>query len=166
MTTAARFREAPRIARPARAPSGIGDARDRSEGNDFIPRIAHTVLDSTTGYAAIIRAGHHHLTADEPASLGGTDTGPAPYQLLLSGLAACTAITLRMVAERKGWALGTIHVDLELHKDTEDSTGRIAGGVSFSQPLSDEQRAKLTAVVAKTPVTRSSSWRSRSRSRG
>jgi len=74
-------------------------------------RIAHTTLDSETGYACVIHAGRHQLTADESTARGGTDTGPAPYQLLLSGLAACTAITLRMVAARKGWKLGSIHVD-------------------------------------------------------
>jgi len=80
-------------------------------------RIAHTTLDSETGYACVIHAGRHELTADESTAHGGTDTGPAPYQLLLSALAACTAITLRMVAARKGWELGSIHVDVELHKD-------------------------------------------------
>src|SRR6267378_2187750 len=84
-----------------------------------MPRIAHALLDSETGYAAVIRAGRHELTADEPSLRGGTDTGPAPYELLLASLAACTAITLRMVAARKGWELGSIHVDLELHKDAE-----------------------------------------------
>lgn len=118
-----------------------------------MPRIAHTVLDSAAGYAASIRAGHHPLTADESASLGGTDTGPSPYELLLSGLAACTAITLRMVADRKGWSLGAIHVDLEFHRDDERSTGRITRVVSFAEPLTDEQRHKLAEVAEKTPVT-------------
>ncbi|HYS74507.1 MAG TPA: OsmC family protein, partial [Burkholderiales bacterium] len=88
------------------------------------------------------------------ASRGGTDTGPSPYELLLAGLGACTAITLRMYAERKGWQLGTIHVDLELHKDDEGDTGRIARVVSFSAPLQPEQRARLAEIAEKTPVTR------------
>lgn len=117
-------------------------------------RIAHAVLDSASGYAATIRTGKHHLHADEPTALGGTDSGPAPYQLLLSGLAACTAITLRMYAERKSWTLGAIHVDLELHKETPDSTGHIRRVVSFGVALTDEQRAKLSEIVEKTPVTK------------
>jgi putative redox protein len=80
-------------------------------------RVSHVVLDSKSRYACTLHARRHTLTADEPHSNGGTDTGPAPYDLLLSGLAACTAITLRMYAERKGWELGEIHVDLFLYYD-------------------------------------------------
>ena len=53
-----------------------------------MPRIAHAVLDSAAGYATAVRAGRHPLNADEPASRGGTDTGPSPYELLLAGLGA------------------------------------------------------------------------------
>jgi putative redox protein len=117
-----------------------------------MPRVAHTTLDSETGYACVIRAGRHQLTADEATAHGGTDTGPAPYQLLLSGLAACTAITLRMVAARKGWELGSIHVDVELHKD--DGTDRIVRAITLTAPLNGEQRAALADIVEKTPVTK------------
>jgi putative redox protein len=117
-------------------------------------RISHVVLDSKSRYACTLHARRHALTADEPHSNGGTDTGPAPYDLLLSGLAACTAITLRMYAERKGWELGEIHVDLELYKDAETGKDRIARVVSFSAPLNPEQRAKIADVVERTPVTK------------
>jgi putative redox protein len=119
-----------------------------------VKRIAHTVLDSAQGLSAQIQNGRHRLTADEPVAVGGADAGPSPYQLLLSSLAACTAMTLRMYADRKGWTLGNVHVDVELHKDTEDSTGSIKRVVSFSAPLSAEQREKLAAIAEKTPVTR------------
>jgi len=118
-----------------------------------MPRIAHTLLDSETGYACIIRAGRHALTADESTARGGTDTGPAPYQLLLSGLAACTAITLRMVAARKGWEVGSIHVDVELHKD-EGGTDRIMRAITLTAPLDDRQKATLADIAEKTPVTK------------
>ena len=117
-------------------------------------RIAHTVLESTQGYAVTQRVRTHTLHADEPVSSGGTDTGPTPYELVLAGLAACTAITLRMYAQRKGWELGTLKIDAELHKDTPDSTGRIARMISFGAPLSDEQRQRLAEIAEKTPVTR------------
>jgi putative redox protein len=117
-------------------------------------RVAHTVLDSTEHYVGNIKNGRHTLTSDEPVVLGGTDGGSSPYQLLLSGLAACTAATLRMYADRKGWKLGAIHVDLELHKENEEDTGTITRLISFSEPLSDEQRTKLAAIAEKTPVTR------------
>jgi putative redox protein len=116
-------------------------------------RIAHTSLDSETGYACAIHAGRHGLTADESTARGGTDTGPAPYQLLLSGLAACTAITLRMVAARKGWELGSIHVDVELHKD-EGGADRIVRAITLTAPLNDQQRATLADIAEKTPVTK------------
>ena len=117
-------------------------------------RIAHTSLDSETGYACAIHAGRHGLTADESTARGGTDTGPAPYQLLLSGLAACTAITLRMVAVRKGWELGSIHVDLEPHKDAEGGGDRITRAISLTGPLNDRQKATLADVAERTPVTK------------
>ena len=121
---------------------------------DDMTRIAHAVLDSETGYACVIRAGRHQLTADESVSRGGTDTGPAPYQLLLSGLAACTAITLRMVAARKGWELGPIHIDVELDKDPEGVADRITRIVSLAGPLNDQQKAALADIAEKTPVTK------------
>jgi putative redox protein len=117
-------------------------------------RVSHVVLDSKTGYVCTLRARRHVLTADEAHSHGGTDTGPAPYDLLLSALGACTAITLRMYAEHKGWDLGEIHVDLELVKDAATGADRIARTVSFSAPLNPEQRAKIADAVEKTPVTK------------
>jgi putative redox protein len=116
-------------------------------------RIAHALLESTHGYATTIRAGHHALTADEPQASGGTDTGPAPYQLLLASLAACTAITLRMYAERKKWELGTISVDLEFLKDKDAKTQEIRRAVSFSAELTAEQKTRLGEIAEKTPVT-------------
>lgn len=117
-------------------------------------RTAHTILESKEHFATTIRNGRHQLTADEPTAIGGTDTGSTPYQLLLSGLGACTAITLRMYADRKGWKLGTIKVDLELHKEDEKDTGKIKRVITFSEALNDEQRSKLAEIAEKTPVTR------------
>src|SRR6266850_2211304 len=127
---------------------------DHSNGMKHMPRIAHTLLDSETGYACVIRAGRHALTADESTAHGGTDTGPAPYELLVSALAACTAITLRMVAARKGWELGAIHVDVELEKDPATGADRISRVVSFGAALSGEQKAALAEIAEKTPVTK------------
>src|SRR6476660_5498008 len=120
---------------------------------DGMTSIAEVSMESAAGYAQAIHAGHHHLTADEPKSNGGTDTGPGPYALLLSGLGACTAITLRMYADRKGWALGAIHVRLSMLK-SRDGRERIERVITFGVPLSDEQRARLAEIAGKTPVTR------------
>ena len=64
-------------------------------------------------YTVKIKVGHHDLIGDEPASAGGGDAGPPPFGLVLAGLAACTAITLRMYAERKNWALTGLGLELE-----------------------------------------------------
>ena len=56
--------------------------------------------------------GRHRLVTDEPAALGGTDTGPAPHELLPAALAACVAVTIRMYARTKGWTLGELSVDV------------------------------------------------------
>ena len=115
--------------------------------------IATTTVDSEAGYAQQIEAAGHHLTADEPTTSGGSDSGPPPYGLLLAALGACTSITLRMYAEHKGWSLGHIHVDLR-HIKTHDGGEHIERDVRFGAALSDEQRAHLADIVEKTPVTK------------
>jgi len=115
-------------------------------------RIAHVVASSSTGYAQSMRARRHEIRADESERAGGADFGPNPTELLLSALGACTSITLRMYAQRKGWELGAIEVDLEFFKE-EDST-RIGREITFAAPLTDEQRARLAEIAEKTPVTR------------
>src|SRR5206468_5806409 len=115
-------------------------------------RIAHVVATSTAKYVQQIRAGRHQLSADEPKSSGGADSGPTPYSLLLASLGACTSITLRMYAERKGWELGTVQVDLDFAR--EDERDVIRREVRFPASLSEEQRARLAEIADKTPVTR------------
>ena len=85
--------------------------------------VAHaTAHIGERNYQVDIEAGRHRLSADEPPALGGADAGPAPFQLLLSALGACTTITLRMYAQRKGWDLNGVDVDLRTPKVT--STAR------------------------------------------
>ena len=115
--------------------------------------VASTTVDSEAGYAQVIESGGHRLGADEPVASGGTDTGPAPYGLLLAALGACTSITLRMYAERKGWQLGKIHVALR-HVKTAEGGEHIERDVRFAAPLTDEQRARSADIVEKTPVTK------------
>lgn len=105
----------------------------------------------TTNYAVSITTGHHQLSADERAGLGGKDVGPAPYELLCAALCACTAITLRMYAERKGWPLRAVHVDVRFKREGEE--GAIARVLSFEGELDDEQRARLADIAERTPVT-------------
>jgi putative redox protein len=115
--------------------------------------IATTKVDSASGYAQKIESAGHPLTADEPVSGGGTDTGPSPYGLLLAALGACTSITLRMYAQRKGWELGHIQVALR-HVKTADGGEHIERDVAFSATLTEEQRQRIADIVEKTPVTK------------
>ncbi|HKA86778.1 MAG TPA: OsmC family protein [Haliangiales bacterium] len=115
--------------------------------------VAHATLIGRPGaHAQDVRIRHHRLAADEPPSAGGADAGPTPYELLLAGLGACTAITLRMYAQHKGWELGETSVELHLFKDGD--AARIEREVRFSAPLSAEQRARLADIAERTPVTK------------
>jgi putative redox protein len=105
----------------------------------------------TTNYLVSLTAGHHQLSADEGSALGGGDVGPAPYELLCAALGACTAITLRMYAERKGWPLHAVHVDVRFRR--ADNGGAIARVLSFEGELDDAQRARLADIAERTPVT-------------
>jgi len=114
--------------------------------------VAHAVAHiGEADYQVDIRAGRHRFAADEPPALGGKDAAPAPFQLLLSALAACTAITLRMYAQRKGWGLKGLDVDLRFVKDGDQS--RIDRTLVLQGELTPEQRARLGEVAEKTPVT-------------
>ncbi|NTX03450.1 OsmC family protein [Myxococcus sp. CA040A] len=113
--------------------------------------LAAAVVESQAGYTQSIRTGKHHFQADEPTALGGADQGPAPYQLLMGSLGACTAITLKMYAARKGWDLGPLTVKLKLFR--ENDAERVERVLSCGPAVSEEQRARLLEISAKTPVT-------------
>ena len=106
----------------------------------------------TARYAVTIRTGHHTLVADEPASAGGADAGASPFGLLLSSLGACTAITLRMYAERKKWPLAGVKVRLVYRWRGEDPL--IERELTLDGPLDEAQRARCAEIAEKTPVTR------------
>jgi len=113
----------------------------------------NVIIEGQTGYAQEIHAGHHRWTSDEPQSRGGADTGPIPSALLLSALGACTAITLRMYAERKKWELGTIRIRCSLFP-RKDERPRIDRELTFTASLSEDQRVKLLEIAGKTPITK------------
>ena len=107
-----------------------------------------------SGYAQTIATGSgHDIASDEPVRRGGTDTGAAPFDLLLGSLGACTAITLRMYADRKQWVLGVIEIKLRLVREGEGPM-RIERAISVTGDLDDERRAKLIEIADKTPVTK------------
>jgi len=111
-----------------------------------------TVISEEKPYGVRIDAGGHELRGDEPVDHGGADSGPAPFGLLLSGLGACTAITLRMYAERQGWPLAG--VDVELTYVVMDRNTRWIDRLITLHGVDEDQRAKLAEIAEKTPVTR------------
>jgi len=112
-----------------------------------------SVVSTGTNYLHRIRAGHFEVASDEPKALGGQGAAPAPFDYYLAALASCTAITLRMYAEKKGWNLGEFRAELELTRD-DDGKVQIHRVLHSNQPLSNEQWQRLLEIVEKTPVTR------------
>jgi putative redox protein len=150
---AARYLPAPES--PDRGASPAGPAR-----HDVV-----VVTESGAGpYGQRITAGGHQLVADEPAAIGGADSGPTPYDLLLAGLGACTAITVRMYADRKGWPLRQTTVRLRHRRihasdcaSCETRIGQldqIERELQFEGELTDEQRARLLDIAERCPVHR------------
>jgi putative redox protein len=115
--------------------------------------MATVTLDSDSGLVQHLHARTHEFGADEPKEAGGTDTGPNPYELLLGALIACTSLTARMYADRKGWALGRIEVKGHFGRNP-DGTERIERHIKFSAPLSTEQAERIAEIMEKTPVTK------------
>jgi putative redox protein len=103
-------------------------------------------------YQVEATARSHRIPADEPVEAGGSDAAATPLELLAAGLAACTAITLRMYAERKGWELGELKVDCRALVAGEG--WRFERVVRAGAPLDEAQRARLVEIAEKTPVTR------------
>jgi uncharacterized OsmC-like protein len=122
------------------------------------------VRGSAAGFAQEIVAGPHRMAADEPVSVGGTDTGPSPYDFLLAALGVCTSITVRMYARRKGWPLEEVTVNLRHSKihaadcaeceTREGMLDRIEQDIHFAGSLTNEQRSKLLEIANKCPVHR------------
>lgn len=100
-----------------------------------------------------VRSGKHVLLADEPPSVGGLGSGPSPYELVSAGLAACTVMTMRLYATRKGFPLERASTTVE-HQKVADMmpSDRFTRTVTLEGPLSDEQRARILAIADRCPV--------------
>jgi uncharacterized OsmC-like protein/alpha/beta superfamily hydrolase len=115
-------------------------------------------------FPQLISAHGHRLRADEPVEVGGTDSGPGPYDFLLAGLGACTAMTVRMYAERKKWPLENAHVTLRHSRvhatdcaECDSKTGmldQIERAIRLDGPLDADQKARLMEIADKCPVHR------------
>ena len=122
------------------------------------------VHGNAAGFVQVIAAGSHQLTSDEPTHVGGSDTGPTPYDLLLAALGSCTSMTVAMYARRKRWPLEAVTVrlrhskihaaDCEACETKEGRLDRIERTLELSGVLSDDQRARLLDIANKCPVHR------------
>jgi putative redox protein len=120
------------------------------------------VRGAATGFAQEIIAGPHQIVSDEPTSVGGTDSGPTPYDLLLAGLGSCTSMTVAMYARRKQWALERVTVRLRYSRihaedcaECETRTGPLGlfeRDIELEGALDEEQRARLLAIANRCPV--------------
>lgn len=132
---------------PIGAPEGIVRSAE-ADPNGFLQDITHGT--------------RHHILADEPRAYGGTNQGLSPYGLLSAGLAACTSMTIRMYARRKGWPLAHVSVDVSHDKvhaqDAETGIGDKIDAwkrwITLTGSLSAEQRQRLLEIADKCPVHR------------
>ena len=124
-----------------------------------------TVTDAGPGkFTVDIAIGTHQLVADEAKDIGGDDAGPAPHELLLAGLGACTAMTVRLYAARKQWPLEHVSVRLTRRKikaadcpdchTTEGEVEEMTREITLTGPLDAETRGKLLDIANKCPVHR------------
>jgi putative redox protein len=95
--------------------------------------------------------GGHTIRIDEPVAASGTDTGPSPTRLVAASLAGCVAVTIEMYAERKGWEVGAVEVDVDVEYD-DFSPLSFTVALHLPAALSDEQRARLLVIASKCPV--------------
>jgi putative redox protein len=106
------------------------------------------------GYAHSLTVRHHTLIADEPRDKGGTDAGPSPAQLLALSLASCTAITIEMYANRKGWDVGDLEVEVDYDFGEGEVPTRYDVVLKLPEDLSGEQVERLRVIAGKCPVHR------------
>lgn len=112
------------------------------------------VSTRTGTYRQSVLIGDHQLVVDEPRSRGGNDDGPDPQQLLAASLASCTAITMEMYAERKGWDVGGIEVACKYSPAERGAPTRFELIMRFPDTLDDEVVSRLRVIAAKCPVHR------------
>ncbi len=139
------------------ASESTGAAASKGEAGAWV-----TTSIGADHYRTIVSARQHSLALDEPADVGGEDRGPTPYEALLGALGGCTAMTVRMYADRKGWPLEAVRVHLRTDRShqadcvacerAEVGPHRVERRVELDGPLTDEQRARLLQIADRCPV--------------
>ena len=147
---------------PVVAPTSAAAATKSTVVTDHPGSLLASEVDHKFGIK--LQSGKHQWLADEPAAVGGNETGPDPYELLLSSVGACTAMTIRMYAERKGWPLQDVNVSLKHERrydkdcegceQTPQRLENINRFIALKGDLSDEQRKRLMEIADKCPVHR------------
>ena len=108
----------------------------------------------TGTYKHVVQVRQHRLLADEPLDEGGDDAAPSPQELLAASLASCTAVTMEMYAQRKGWDIGGVEVEAEYTPAERGCPTRFALTLRLPSDLSEEQVERLRVIAAKCPVHR------------
>jgi putative redox protein len=117
-------------------------------------RAMRAVARQREKYTHDVKAGDHTLTVDEPVESGGQDEGPSPQELLAAALASCTAVTMEMYAQRKGWDTTGLEVDVEYTPAERGCPTRFDLVLKMPAHLDEEQIDKLRVIAAKCPVHR------------
>lgn len=105
-------------------------------------------------YRTLIETDDHHFVVDEPIEVEGGDLGPNPGELLSAALAACTVITVKMYASRKGWDLQEVIADVDFERNAKENVTRFVKKVKFIGNLDEEQIKRLYDISAKCPIHR------------
>ena len=117
--------------------------------------LGESVLVSETGLGRLqmaVRSGGYAFLADEPRSVGGLGSGPDPYGMLAAALGTCTAMTLRLYAERQGWPLERVQVRVQHHRASLEARDLFEREIYLEGPLDEAQRARLVEIAERCPV--------------
>lgn len=116
--------------------------------------VKKAIAKRTGHYEHLVAVGDHRLITDEPTSMGGTDAGPSPQQLLAASLASCTATTIEMYAAHKGWDVGDVKVKVEYEPAKRGAATTFNVIIGVPAGMDDEQMRRITEIAAKCPVHR------------
>lgn len=116
--------------------------------------VKQALAKRTDHYEHLVVVGDHRIVTDEPSSLGGSNAGPSPQELLAASLASCTATTIEMYANHKGWELGEVKVKCEYEPAKRGAPTTFNVVVCVPPGMDEEQMRRIGEIAAKCPVHR------------